>query len=400
MDKIRLIVAQGPLQLITAITALRHKDTVKQSETYQDILVLGYYCGVELDEVCLQIARSWNFASILSFRQFEYLYTTGQADFPALTKILRDNLNIPQVDSVYVCRNWQLINEAFLNAYPEANKYCYGDGIGFIDIKRNGDETPSQALSPSGYVEIDHSFLIVAHHWTKPIDSFPHTLIDPGFLRITVLEAVKQIDYLKEYCDQIISIAGSKLSIALTSNHTESGCFRGHLEEVECYYNCLNRHGDKDSTLLIKSHPREMHQQSQILGQILSEQGWKVLLISEPFSKVPIELFLAHLHPQIVHSFFSGSCMSIAYLYGTTLNIGIGEDLLKQYYTGDTLAKALYEEQIFSIFASQGANKTFHKIDSLEVLAEVRNNNIRHQHPIHHAQLDLVSVAHSNEITY
>ncbi len=382
MDKFRLITAQGPLQLITAISVLRAKQEAQLNENYQDILILGDYCGVELDEVCLQIAKSWNFSSILSFKHFEFLYNTGQADFLTLTKILREGVNIPEIDSLYVCRNWQLINEAFLSAYPEANKYCYGDGAGFIDLKRNGDENPSQSLSPNGYVDIDHSYLMVAHHWKQPMMNFNHTLVDPKFLKLSVLAAADKIDNLKEYCEHISKVTNGNLSIALTSNHTESGCFNNQFDEINCYFDCLQENSDRNNTFLIKGHPREMYEQSLGLAQALAKHGRNVLVVSDPFIKVPIELFLAYLQPKNVFSLFSGSCITLAYLFDVDLQIGLGEKLLKQYYNGNKLTQALYEEQIFAIFARQAYDKSFYSIESLEIHKKMESPNNRHQYPI------------------
>ena len=133
MSRTRLLVAQGPSQLLDGLTVWAWEDVITpraESEMESIILLGDFYAGPiapRLDSVCRQMAppnQSWQ---VISTHEMDARFYEGAISFEQYLDQLREAVRRPRVDEVFVCRNMQLLNEAVLHAFPGARKVCYGD---------------------------------------------------------------------------------------------------------------------------------------------------------------------------------------------------------------------------------------------------------------------------------
>src|ERR1035441_2157816 len=96
MSAARVLVAQGPSQLISALAVWEYLAAQPRAgtEAWDDVLVLGGFCapgkaGQELDAVCRQVAKSWGFRRIVSTTSQDSAFENGQLGFEAYIEIGR-----------------------------------------------------------------------------------------------------------------------------------------------------------------------------------------------------------------------------------------------------------------------------------------------------------------------
>jgi hypothetical protein len=379
----RLITAQGPLQLLHAIAVLRFQAATGQYTNYDDFLIMGEYCGPDLDEVCLQISRIWNFKAKISLRQFEIDCHKKGYDFLAITQFLKEYINIPSADVIYVSRNWQLMHEICLAAYPEAHKICYGDGLGTLDLNGIGNNYCFKPINPNGFIKIDESFLTVPVDSGNSFDLCKFTQIQPNFFASTIVDSASYIDGLTDYCNNIINKFGNYITVALTSNHTENGSCKNYSDEINCYLLCLLENTQVGDCILIKGHPREMFNQSHILALLLLNHNRNALAVTEPFTRVPIEIFGNFINIKKAFTFFSSSCISLAYINKTEVIIGCGEKHMKNFLLPNRIAGSLLAEYTLSLQAQQAYNREFYPIKLREIIKPFQQIHNFHHKPIY-----------------
>jgi hypothetical protein len=387
MNESRIIIAQGPCQILTAISVLRHRAHEQPGKTFDDVLILGNYCGANLDRECLELSKLWNFSSIFYFHEFETLCEGRHLDFQELTGLIRRSYNIQAPSEIYVCRNWQPINEVFLAAYPESYKICYGDGFGWLDL--NGDLNGFGHYHPpivpldrkSGFTGIDLSIT------TMPIDqgnSFslaPVRKINSYFFEKTIKDASK-IEKITTYCNLIKNETSGPLKLVLTSTLAQSSMCRSIADEIEIYLSVVLEHTDPGDTILIKGHPREVYNQSLTLTNLLKKSNRNAKLVDEKVSRYPIELLAINLPLSCAICLGSSSCIAMAYFNCGDMVIGYGEKILEKHIPENIKKVFLKREYALALITSQGYLREFHPIVSREINKELENYDVYHKNPI------------------
>ncbi len=377
MHQVRLIIVQGPLQLLNVLSVLRSQEVDGEYKNCDDFLVMGGYSDQKLSTVCLQISQTWNFKERIPLYEFELLCQKNSCDFLTATDLLKKHINIPSADVVYTCRNWQFVNEVFLAAYPNARKICYGDGLGWLDL--NSTALISKPLNASGFIPIDDSYLITPVDYEKSFELCKVRQIKPEFFEATVADSAKQIDGLRDYCNSIIKQFGNSITIALTSYQTEAGLVKSYQDEINCYLSCILPYTQAGETILVKGHPRQQLKQMQILVQELRKHKRNALAVSELFTRVPIELFCNFLPIHKTFTFSSSACISLAYLCNTEVVIGYGEKIVQEFYEENKKEEILTDEHVFSLLVKQAYAKKNEPVRYLEIKKEITQF---HQFPI------------------
>ncbi|MEH2199679.1 CmcI family methyltransferase [Nostoc sp.] len=376
MRKIRLIIVQGPLQLLNVISVLRSQEADGEYRNCDDFLIMGGYSDQELNKVCLQISQIWNFKEKLLLYEFEVFCSSNSFDFLTVTELLKQHINLPLADVVYTCRNWQFVNEVFLAAYPNARKICYGDGLGWLDI--NSSAFISKLLNPSGFVPIDDSYLITPIEYEKSFEFCKIRQIKPEFFKSTVTDSARQIDGLSDYCKSLNKL-GNSITIALTSYDTETGVVKSYQDEINCYLSSILPYTQPGETVLVKGHPRQQFNQAQVLVEELRKHRRNSFVVPELFTRVPIELFCEFLHIKKAFTYSSSACISIAYLCKSEVVIGYGEKRVRQFYSEKNQEEILISEHILSLSVKQAYAKKFAPIKYMTIKKEVTQF---HQEPI------------------
>lgn len=352
----RVIVVQGPAQLITAISVLKAVSIDCPSSNFQDYLILGGFAtsvaaSQELIDICLDIAKIWKFEKIISLANIEKLYRKKFCSFTKSTKICRKILPIEQVHEIYVAFNWQFINELLLAAYPEADGICYGDALGKIDIStetlvKNPSSLIQSQCNPKGFKKIKHVVTVAPYGEENVINNYKVDVIDPRHYFETVRSTSEMIGGLSSYCKQVTYAAADKITIVLTSNLTEASLVKSLNKEIELYMSCVLKYTKEEDCILIKGHPRETLSQSHTLAKMLRERNRTAEVVSE-FSRVPVEIFAAKLSLSKAITFNSGSCTSLALISQCDVIVGFGERAVRKYITKKNQNRLLLYEKIY-----------------------------------------------------
>jgi hypothetical protein len=375
-SKARLITAQGPAQLINVLGILNYQSQNETIDDWEDHLVLGGFCTDGSDETtklmietCTEISKYWKFKSI------EYLSPQNlllDNSFSETIERVERKLSLKDIQSIYVCRNWQLFNEILLEIYKDSTKVCYGDSFGALDL--NDDRSQPKPYNPKGYSKIDKTYLFMPMECDRQGKAFSLAgeMIQPPveYLVATINSIGKAIPSLAEYTKSINSINSQKLTLVTTSNLTESGLIRrtnkfdvlifpklfvklGLLKllnltnkflnlfglnasdkyikssidniyklyastyckvEVDMYFQQIREISREDEVLIIKPHPRETLNQSLWLHDKLSRKGYHVIVIDKFFSCFPVELFLTCINFSKVISLNSSSAIMARFL--------------------------------------------------------------------------------------
>ena len=310
MSEARLLLAQGPSQLISALAVWEHLASQPQTGTKrrEDVLVLGGFCAQgktseELDAVCRQIAHGWTFQRVVSIMQHDAAYENGQLTFEAYGAAIAREIGSTRLQEIYVCRNMQPWNEAVLFAWPAARKVCYGD-MGMIDLNSTVWCRPTRK---SGYPQVDEIITYAPVEVTPGVfDDIPVSQVPARCLINALTRAGSEVGGLKPFCQQLLKDAVGQTIAVCLSNLTESGTVSSLENELLFYQSCLEPFLQKGNTLLLKGHPRETRNQSQLLADRLRSHGCQARSFTG-FSAIPLDLFATTLKVDLLVTLLSHS---------------------------------------------------------------------------------------------
>jgi hypothetical protein len=353
--KTRLITAQGPSQLINVIGVLHYLAEKHSTSLCEDILVLGGFETLQDDHIlaaCLKISSGWLFRKIVHLNGTSYGHQHGSSD---MCYGIKNIIGHTKFDEVFVCRNWQQFNKNLLRAYSDASVICYGDGYGIVDIETSEGARPRDRHGPLILPSAVYMHIPVIWYGVK-ISTIPNIHLETlpwHYLKKALYDQRSVSEEFFEYCIKLGLGNASSLSLATTSNYTESGCMKknpfqavlliaslllsklpkwvplakhcmsistrlnavvrnqGLKAEINMYVAYLARYLLPKTTLLIKSHPRESLNQSEVLAHRLRKNGYCTITIDEEFRWLPVELLMQS--PLQVENLFclgSQSCLA------------------------------------------------------------------------------------------
>lgn len=369
-NKVRLIIAQGPNQLLYVLSALCYQKASGEYQNCEDILILGgYRPDPKLTEVCLQISEIWDFKDRILLHGFQFFCTDNSLDFVSTVELLKRTININCVDVIYTLRNWQFINEIFLYAYPNSRKICYGE-VGWLEVSSKywSNLYNSPPLNPSGdFIPMDDAYLpFVPVDGENALEKCPVRLVEADFFSSVVCDSARNIPKLNEYCAEIINQLGNSITIVLTSYDTEAGYTKSYEDEIACYLSCALAHTQAEEAIIVKGHPRQAYNQSQLLAEKLCEHGRKAFVISD-LNHVPIEFFVPFLPITKVVAPMSSACITLGELGDYELIIGLGENLIRKYISPKYQEPILIMEYIRILQVKYSRQPEFEPIKYLEI---------------------------------
>lgn len=275
-------------------------------------------------------------------------------------------VGVSRADSIYLCRNWQFGSELLLNSYRNAEKICYGDGIGIY----SGRRAPAKATSrPSGADDVvrrlartwKRTLQRAAARWLfgaattelDPIEfdvgyladiessamngspSMPTHFVDPIWPR-RILDLwsrveVSGISALRE------AIRGRSCVVLLGESLSESGATT-LASEVALYGDIVRQLNPPPGALLLyKPHPRDNPHKVHLVAAHLAELAGNVRTLNNdamPF--LPFELLFA----SVLHEpwnrgtaqIWTGgyTAMALRHLFGVSVIYGFGEELIRR----------------------------------------------------------------------
>jgi hypothetical protein len=335
--------------------------------------------------------RNWKAVLYLNPERMNELAASFDISTKAATFArVHELLGVTKADEIYLCRNWQFGNRLMINAYREATKICYGDSIGLYfseayfspAVASNGQTFKSQVRSKLRPFEIfvkagAKSLLppAVVNKIKDARKTLAEVDFDIGyFLLPNILGEVPPMDtrlVRKEFTDRIFRKLAAALDadhiadrykfisrvptvVLMTSNFSE-GERMSFENEILAYKKFLERLDfSRESTLVVKPHPRDSEEKIQELGRVLRSLFSDVVLLMDPnLFFLPFEIFLLQIFRgetekalrdlKIVT--FSTACLSLTTVFNLTPIIGFGSELVSEFFYKDYVQGRIRHER-------------------------------------------------------
>lgn len=399
----RVVGCFGSSQLITALTVLRCREQEQQHLNYEYKNYLVIYDLLspkgQIDDFAAlvqemaELACSWEAIVYLKPEQLETLKYKLNFSKPAeIFSCIHQLIGTEQADEIYLCRNWTTGDELLTNSYLEAERICYGDGLGVylpesyflnrlaayvpqeeqsrwnILLKqwfKNSKESLKAALGLKTILKtipFNRGYFFLPNALGEG-PSMPATTIPPEI----ALEVMQRFKNLLEPALVVrlqALTANRPVMILLTANHAEQE--RTTVEnEILAYKAFLQTQNPAPGTvLLIKPHPRDAGAKIQQLKAELSDLFEDIYILTEAsLFFIPFEIFLINtfvnrelaVDSNVKIITFSSACLSLELFFKAKPVVGFGSAIVQQYF---------YEHCVSS--------RVQHEADLLSALAKIQ----------------------------
>ena len=389
----RVVTCQGGIQLVAAVAALetREQEQQRRDVEYEDYLVIYdlYAPDPQLPQFARAVERMAralrNWKSIAYFSREQMVEFDQQLTFatrPQVYQRIRDLVGVDKADEIYLCRNWQFGNRLMLNVYRDALKVCYGDSIGIYfseayfspAVPKNGK--PLKATVTDQLRRIKHSLQsrltgnetlvrdVVLDEIQFDIGYFllPEILGETPPMETRLVNKTTTGEIFRKLAraldpDQIAAqygyLATRPAVILMTSNFSEASRMSGEKELVAYREFLENLQLPRESTLIVKPHPRDGEEKVRELGRVLSDMFADVVLLTDlnlffiPFEVFLIQTFLgedqtAPRNLKVIT--FSTACLSLPILFDIRPVIGFGNEIVRTSFFDDYISGRLQHE--------------------------------------------------------
>ena len=385
----RVVTCQGGIQLVAALAALRSREEEQRNSgaeyEYEDFLVIYelFAPDAQLPQFASAVRKmaeglqTWK--SIVYLSHAQMLEFDAQLTFQTKLQVLqrvRELVGVTEPDEVYLCRNWQFGNRLILNVYRGAWKVCYGDSIGiyfseayFSPEKKNG-RPPLKAVVRQQLRQLKHSLRgkltghetplrdVVLDEIEFDVGYFllPEILGETPPMETRLVNKANTEEIFRKLArvldpDQVAAqygyLAKVPAVILMTSNFSEASRMSSE-KELVAYTEFLKKlQLPRESTLIVKPHPRDTEAKIQELGRRLSDMFADVVLLTDPYLFfTPFEVFLIQAFlsenertPRNLKIItFSTACLSLPILFNVRPIIGFGSEIVKASFFEDYIS--------------------------------------------------------------
>lgn len=394
----RVVTCQGGIQLVAALAALEsHEAEQKSAREYEDYLVVYDLFAPESQlkkfaEAVKRMARAlrnWKSIVYVSREQMEELAAQlNDSSKPEIFERVRELVGTDHADEIYLCRNWQFGNRLLLNVYRDAFKVCYGDSIGIyfseayfspapetngqplktvvrqqlsrfknsLRYKLNaGEQRVPQATGNLALdeIEFDVGYFLLPEILGE-IPPMPSKLVDKAttdgiFRRLAEALDPDQVSAEFGYLAQRPAV------ILMTSNFSEAERMPTRDLELAAYKDFVQQlELPRESTLIIKPHPRDSAEKIEELGSSLRDLFSDVVLLMDPnLFFIPFEVFLIQTFlgetektPRNLKIItFSTACLSLPILFNVGPVVGFGSEIVKRSFSKNQIGGRLRHEE-------------------------------------------------------
>ena len=378
---------------MAAVAALetREEEQQRPDVEYEDYLVIYdlYAPDPQLPQFASAVERMAralrNWKSVTYFSREQMVEFDAQLTFatrPQVYQRIRDLVGVAKADEIYLCRNWQFGNRLMLNVYRDSWKICYGDSIGIYfseayfspAVTKNGK--PLKVAVTDKLRRIKHSLQsrltgnetlvrdVVLDEIEFDVGYFllPEILGEKPPMETRLVNKTTTGEIFRKLAraldpDQIAAqygyLATRPAVIMMTSNFSEASRMSGENELVAYREFLENLQLPRESTLIVKPHPRDGEEKVRGLGRVLSDMFADVVLLTDlnlffiPFEVFLIQAFLgenetAPRNLKIIT--FSTACLSLPILFDIRPMIGFGNQIVRTSFFDDYISGRLQHE--------------------------------------------------------
>lgn len=367
----RLLVAQGPQQLLAGLACLRQRSG-RDGRAHEDVLVLGDFMAPEaasnIDATCRSIARQHPFHAVHSTHALDKRAYKNEIRLHEYIAGVIRCLGCREFDEVITARNSQLLNEVVLHAFTGARKITIGDGLGHID---NNCPNVASPILPTGYVSPDELQAILPLE-AKPgsFDGLPVERIDPDRYVDAVRRAARELDVRKVINRTDPESENAPTAILLMANLTESGHVKRLEDELAFTLDSALPFLKSGSRVWVKGHPRHCFNQPAMVAGQLRDLGFQAFHDPD-VDTIPSECLAVDLPVTVLISTLSHTCISWRLLKPETpLVIGMPRAAAEKHLTRPQLWHAVTVQRYL-----QTVMTTLRRFDpvSLAVIHEIHN---------------------------
>jgi len=355
--RVRLAIVQGPQQFLAATAAIRHECAVEGTAQVPSIAVIGYFYSTPAENAkmraaCQEIAHHCGYAQTIDAAEIEQALRGRKLSFAAAVRRLREKLGGVVVETVYVARNGQSLNELGLAAAGEsARRIAYGDGLGWVDLENSWGE---RVYNPQGYAPISEAWL------TMPVEYQPG-LFDR--LRIVVVPTHYYAEIVSSLCERVAALGelrrhfralsrGAPVTLCLTGQMTES-CMTATVEDELALYETTARPLlSRGESVVIKGHPRAFSGQSRKFAERLRSWG-----VCAEFSEVelpwPAEFLSQFLTLDRVLSFCSTTGIMLAWFQRRPTQVGLDPEAMRRHLPPERVKSWSRDFQLIKLLVRQ-----------------------------------------------
>ncbi|PSM50061.1 hypothetical protein C7Y66_05855 [Chroococcidiopsis sp. CCALA 051] len=399
----RLVVCFGSIQLVTVLSVMNYREKTRQDQNLQYenyLLITPLFApqgqSEEFAALIEKMARSictWEKVAYMPLEQKQAIsQKVKQSGLSKVTDLVHALTGSQHFDEIFLAHEYDFEDQLVMNLYQDAEKICYGNGIGvytaqsafpkanllrdsrnYLDFIYKSSKDKLREFLPRkrslseqkldiGYFSLPFAF--------GQAPAIPTIILDRDVYRETFqklsakLSEFIDISYIENLRDRIQT---ASTSILLTSNFSESGRISPE-NEIAAYREFLVTRGIRpDEVLLIKPHPRNSREKLLQLKSNLSTLYADVILLAEdflfylPFELIFMEVFLntdlKNLQNPRVFT-FSSACLTLEFVLDTRCTLGFGSDIVQQFF---------YPDHVES--------RSQHEADLLSTIQEIRNLN-------------------------
>lgn len=383
----RLVVCFGSIQLVTVLSVMSYrektqKDLNLQYENYLLITPLFAPQGQSEEFAALieKMARSlcsWKKISYMPLEQKQTL--TKKVKQSGLSKVaasVREFIGSRNFDEVYLAHEYDFEDQLVMNIYQEAEKICYGNGIGiytaqtafpkanllrdsrnYLDLLYRASKEKIRQLLPKRSLDVQKPdigyFSLPFAFGQEP--EIPTVVLNRDVYRETFEKLRAKIAELIDinYINCLRAKIQSPTTTLLTSNFSESGRISPE-NEIAAYREFLLTQGiSNNEILLIKPHPRTSKEKLLQLKSALSDLYTDIILLAEdflfylPFELIFMEIFLNPELPKLPEPrvfTFSSACLTLELVLETRCTLGFGDALVKKFFYSDHIESRIQHE--------------------------------------------------------
>jgi hypothetical protein len=354
--KSRLLAVQGPLQFIAGLLAMEWFKKIKDTSQESKSVLLMYdflapeSIEPELFEIITRMAsvQAWHSVVFISSKDMGRIMT---GSYSGSIRRLRDFIGEHDFDEIFLARDFCGHGSPLIvNAYRNSDKIMYGDSLGVVGNEAGVNSfnwhSPASSMlalckrilreriyGAPDRLQFDAAALTLPIVCSKGyLDDVPLFIPAIDFVLGTIQSVYQKLTDLQDYCDSLIGLAGEpNCLLFLLINLNRSGLMTKE-KEIELYVEIINQTAARDSTILLKAHPRDS---VEVLNAVVDrlQANFKILVIDDVrASRVPIELWADLIKSCRVVAMFSSSAITLKYIYRKAVSLPLNEELIRRYF--------------------------------------------------------------------